>query len=336
MPQSEIDLLESDGHINTITQLLKFIEKYSDKTAICINESEKTYRELLDDVAKTRSYLIKNQIHKGDIVGIQMDNEYLFVVMFLAVTTIGAVAEIFPNQMPINLVQMIYKYHQLKLLIYSNRLSSIYDNFPFKTVCANNATNNQSAPPIEVKPEDLAALYFTSGTIAKPKSVMLTHKNLMRGMTNGAYGFSKILFVKYLTVIPFFHVFGLVRNLLTLLYTGSANYLCNDFKNFLPDLQKVNPDIVCVTPAMLEMICHFGKQDIKLLGNHLKTIVVGGATVSPILLEQANTLGIYTCQGYGLTETANLVCGNRFPNKNPNSVGEIFNFQEIKLVAKEL
>jgi long-chain acyl-CoA synthetase len=336
MPQNEIDWLESNGHINTINQYCDFLQRYSLHTAISGNSFKKTYQELLDDVGKARKYLFRNQINKGDIVGVQMSNEYLFVVMFLAITTIGAVIDVFPTQMPISLIQMFYQQHKLKLLIHSSHLNSLYVRFDFNHVCANDVTDNEFAPPIENNPNDLAALYFTGGTIGKPKSVMLTHKNLMRGMTNGAYGFNKILGLKYLTIIPFFHVFGLVRSLLTVLYTGSENYLCEDFKSFLPNLKLVNPNLVCITPALLEMICYFGKQDIKLLGSSLQTIVVGGATTPPNLLEQANALGIYTCQGYGLTETSNLVSGNRFSAKNPSSVGEIFDFQEIKIVNQEL
>jgi long-chain acyl-CoA synthetase len=316
--------------------LLKFIERYRDRIAVSNKEFKKTYKELLIDISKARSYLIKQQIKQNDIVALQMNNEYLFIVLFLAITSLGAIADVFPNQMPINLVQTIYSHHKIKLIIYSEYLKNNYVNFPFKSISANNATDDQLAPPIEVDSNSLAALYFTGGTIGKPKAVMMSHKNLMRGMTNGAFGFKRILYVKYLTVIPFFHIFGLVRNLLTPLFTGSENYLCEDFKSFLPNMSLVNPNIICITPSLLEMICYFGKQNIKSIGTELEAIVVGGATVSSNLMKQANDLKIYTCQGYGLTETANLVCGNRFPNENPTSVGQIFDFQEIKIVNNEL
>jgi long-chain acyl-CoA synthetase len=328
--------LEANGHINTINQLLNFIDKYGKKIAISSVQIQKTYHELLQDVGKARNYLSKNGIKKGNLVGVQMDNEYLFIVIFLAITTIGAIANVFPVQMPNQLVKNIYQKHKLKLLIYSKRLAETYTNFALNIISANDVTDIQPTLSVEVQANDLAALYFTGGTIGKPKAVMLTHKNLMRGMTNGAYGFSKILHLKYLTIIPFFHVFGLVRSMLTPLYTGSENYLCTDFNSFLPNLKITNPNLICITPAMLEMVCFFGQQDMNLIGNNLKTIVVGGANVPSNLLSQANTLGIYTCQGYGLTETANLVSGNRFPKKNPNSVGEIFDFQEIKIVNREL
>jgi long-subunit acyl-CoA synthetase (AMP-forming) len=336
MSQDEIDSLESAGHIDTIPQLLKFIERYDDRIAISNKQFKKTYKELLTDIGKTRSFLIKQQIKQNDIVALQMNNEYLFAVIFLAITSLGATADVFPSQMPINLVQAIYSHHKIKLLIYSDSLKNNYVNFPFNTINANNAIDNQLAPSIEVNSNNLAALYFTGGTIGRPKAVMMSHKNLMRGMTNGAFGFKRILYIKYLTIIPFFHIFGLVRNLLTPLFTGSENYLCEDFKSFLPNLSLVNPNIVCITPTLLEMICHFGKQNIKSIGTGLETIVVGGATVSSHLMKQANELKLYTCQGYGLTETANLVCGNRFPNEYPTSVGQIYDFQEIKIINDEL
>jgi long-subunit acyl-CoA synthetase (AMP-forming) len=155
-------------------------------------------------------------------------------------------------------------------------------------------------------------------------------------MVNGAYGFPKILHLNYLTVIPFFHIFGLVRSLLTPLYTGSNNYICDEPKNFIHNFSIAHPDITCITPSLLEVICFFGEQNKQLLGGKLKFIVCGGAHIPQSLLIRAAKLGIYASSGYGSTETTNLVSGNRFSLKRPHSVGYLFPHQKIKIVNGEL
>jgi long-chain acyl-CoA synthetase len=286
------------------------------------------------DIKASRNFLIKKQIKKGDVIGIQMPNEYLFIVILLAIISIGAIANVFPTQISSEVLEKIYQQYQIKLLICSNKEDQKTSSF--NTVTANEIYDNQLLPFVDtIAQNDLAVLYFTGGTTSQPKVVKLTHKNLMRGMTNGAYGFSKIMHLKYLTVIPFYHVFGLVRSALTPLYTGSENYLGN-FSDVLKELTIVDPDIICTVPAMLEMICFFAKKDINILGKKHKTVVVGGAEINPILLKEANKLGIYACSGYGLTETTNLVSGSRFEAENASTAGHLFDFQEIKIVNHEL
>jgi long-chain acyl-CoA synthetase len=188
----------------------------------------------------------------------------------------------------------------------------------------------------EVNENDVAAFYMTGGTVNFPKTVILTHRNLTRGMANGAYGYKTVLYQRHYAIIPFFHIFGLVRGLLTVMYTGGENYLCADFKNIMKDLPLCQPTFLVLTPGLVEMICFYGTKDLQLVGGHINTIICGGAPISIPLLKKANALGIFTCPGYGLTESSNLTSGNRFPNEKPQSMGHLFPHQEIKIVNQEI
>src|SRR5215469_11267973 len=82
-----------------------------------------------------------------------------------------------------------------------------------------------SAPPdlraTCLRPEDLAALLYTSGTTADPKGVMLTHANLM-GEAEAVFGWVQIgPGDALLGVLPLFHALAQMANLLLPLVSGS-------------------------------------------------------------------------------------------------------------------
>ena len=74
-----------------------------------------------------------------------------------------------------------------------------------------------------------------------------------------------------------------------------------------------------------------------MLGDSLKYIIAGAAAVSPYLIKEYETqLGVKLLQGYGLTESANLVSGNPESLRKPDSVGLPYPHQEFKIVDGEL
>ena len=141
----------------------------------------------------------------------------------------------------------------------------------------------------------------------------------------------------YVSLIPFTHVFGLIRNLLTGLYTGSKVYTTPDMKQLFKTIKIANPTILVLVPALAEIFLKLSKEvGMGILGNNLKVVIAGGAHVSPYLTLEFNKLGIHFCPGYGLTESANLVSGNPEPTYKPRSIGKFYPNQQYKIVDNEL
>jgi long-chain acyl-CoA synthetase len=67
------------------------------------------------------------------------------------------------------------------------------------------------------------------------------------------------------------------------------------------------------------------------LGGRLHLIPTGGAPLAPELARIFVGLGLPILQGYGLTETAPMLSGNRFDDNDPLSVGKAFDGIELKL-----
>lgn len=297
----------------------------------------RSYNQLLSDVEKAQEWLLQNNLKKQDVVALQFNHEYLFVVYFLAITSLGAIAAVLPTAMPNNLVSMVCKLNSFNMLIHSDGINCETQTIPTHNVKNIHwPTTKSIRQQLNIETNEIAAYYFTGGTVGKPKIVSLSHRNLTRGMINGAYGFNTILFQTYYSIIPFFHIFGLIRGMLTVLFTGSNNCLGSSPKNITTELPIYKPTFMIITPSLLELVCYLATQSIEAIGGKLTNVVVGGAVVGANLLAKANKLGIYTTPGYGLTESSNLVCGNRFPLKHEGSMGHQYPYQELKIVEGEL
>jgi len=67
------------------------------------------------------------------------------------------------------------------------------------------------------------------------------------------------------------------------------------------------------------------------LGGRLRTAVSGGAALAPDIARMFVGLGLPVVQGYGLTETSPIVCGNKLNNNFPDSVGQPIRNVQVKL-----
>lgn len=159
----------------------------------------------------------------------------------------------------------------------------------------------------------------------------------MQGTVNGCYGISPVFGQRYMLVLPLSHVFGLIRNLMTSLYTGSTMWICTNNKDMFRDIQVFKPTVLVFVPALAEMSLSLSKQfGRNMLGEELKYIICGAAAVAPYLIEEYDKIGVNLLQGYGLTESANLVSGNPESLKYPDSIGFPYPNQEFKVVDGEL
>ena len=137
--------------------------------------------------------------------------------------------------------------------------------------------------------------------------------------------------------LPLSHVFGLIRNLLASLNTGSTIFICRNNQDMFRDIAYFKPTILVIVPALAEMALALSKKFRRnMLGDSLKYIICGAASVPPYLIKEYAALGIDLYPGYGLTESSNLVSGNVSPLEKPDSVGLPYPNQELKIVDGEL
>src|SRR5262249_49036136 len=151
----------------------------------------------------------------------------------------------------------------------------------------------------------LGELFYTSGTSANPKGVMLTHRNIYLHALSAALNHNTGSETVELHTIPLFHANGWgVAHSLT--FAGGTHVMMEKFdppEGFrLIERERVHSCSLVPTMATALVNCpERPKYDL----SSLKRITIGGAASSPTLVREVEQkIGCLCYSGYGLTETA--------------------------------
>ena len=219
----------------------------------------------------------------------------------------------------------------------------------------------------EVDNEVMSILIFTSGTMGKPKGVMLSQRNVCSELMIAPTTFELRPDDVYLSFLPLHHTYECTCCFLMAIYKGSAVAFCQGLKYITKNLKEVRPTMMLAVPALYEKLYHTiwknarksGKEkalqnalrinritkkvgidlgaklfkDIRdVFGGRMKTLICGGAKIDPQILDGLREFGFNTLQGYGLTEAAPMGAFNPQDAPNSRSVGVPFPGQDIKTI----
>ena len=337
--KEDFDKLKLYGNITLL--LDDVVAQFKDYIALRWKEREVDYYSFNQDVGKLRHLLIAKGIKKGDHVGTMFRNEYDFVVSFFAIVTLGAVASIMPSNLANTAIKGLILKFDLKMIIYNEDAKENVKDINNVIKLSYEDLYNHNLSYIDGDdslPKDTpACIVFTGGTTGSPKGALLSHINLCRGALNGCYVSGKVFHLKYVSLIPFTHVFGLVKNLLSNFVSGSSLYMVKEPSTFVKEMIIAKPEVMVLTPALARLVLNiinlYGKDA---FGPDFKDIIAGGAAVPPELVLAFKDIGIRVSPGYGLTESANLVSGNGSSYNKPASVGIVYPEQEVKIVDGEI
>jgi long-chain acyl-CoA synthetase len=216
---------------------------------------------------------------------------------------------------------------------------------------------------INIGADDLATLIYTSGTTGFSKGVMLTNHNLatnvkqcydVEPLENGEV---------FLSILPLSHTLeNTVGLLLPITYGASIHYVEKPptASVLVPALKKVRPTYMLTVPLVIEKIFKSqvkgkvdgsallrvlykwsgfrkffhklaGKKLYATFGGRLKFFGIGGAKLDESTDKFLKESGFPYAIGYGLTETAPLLCGVRPQYTRVQSTGKPVNGVEIKI-----
>lgn len=324
-------------YLPTVNDLINFIYDYGELTALCDSRKTVTYSELCQNIGYRRSFLENNDIPKGARVAIFDKNSINAVELFLAVTTSGRTAIILPQALNKEALSGVIKKFEIDSVFCGEELMPLTDGIDVNSYPASSSGGSFTAADSSVNASSLAAIFFTGGTTGAPKGAMLTHGALMRGAFNGIFMTGGTMHKRYYAMLPLSHVFGMIRGMLSCLYTGSSVYVCENMQAVFRELPVIKPTTMVLVPGLVELLLGVAKTKGKgALGGCLETIISGAANVPPRLMKSFKEFGINLLAGYGLTETANLVSGNADTAEKPDSVGIIYPETEYKVVDGEL
>nr|QTO31276.1 4-coumarate-CoA ligase [Ocimum kilimandscharicum] len=191
--------------------------------------------------------------------------------------------------------------------------------------------------PVEVRQDDVAAIFFSSGTTGLVKGVVLTHRNLIASTAN--YYFvhkerSSPVVGIYMT--PYFHIFGFHYCLKSVALTETVVVMGRfELAKMLKSMEDYRvTNLAVVPPIVVAMVKSNLTQKFDL--GSLEAVGCGAAPLGIDLMEvfAQKFPKIHLYQGYGMTETS----GAAFRAINPQeyakrgSVGKLIGTNEAKIV----
>ena len=335
IPQEELANLP---YLPTIPELLEKVEHdYAQKPAVSDTVNTYSYHDFYQRIGRRRAYINSLNLPKNAHIAVFDRNSINAMELFFAITTAGYVVMMLPAGLPEPaILGSIKKFN----------INAMFVRDEFKPLCQKadiplldtNAMSDDFAPMATIAKDDLAAIYFTGGTTGIPKGVMLSHGAIMRGAYNGIFMPTSVLKEhRYIAMLPFSHIFGIVRGFLSCIYTGALIYSCEDMKAMFGKIPMIKPTCLVLVPGLAEMLLNIAKmKGVGFLGGCLEIVISGAANVPPKLIAEFGKLNIKLLGGYGLTEGANLTSGNADVDTHPESVGKAYPGQELKLVNGEL
>ena len=145
-------------------------------------------------------------------------------------------------------------------------------------------------------------LFFTSGTTASSKAVVLTDRSLLAAAYNGSCMLALSPDDTLLCLLPLNHVFGFVCGLLWGMECGAPVALGRGARYYTLDFEFYKPTVLSVVPLLLSFLVQH-----KLMNSELRLVLVGAGDCSRQLLSSVLQQGVQVSFGYGLTETSSGV-----------------------------
>ncbi|MGQ0568236.1 MAG: long-chain-fatty-acid--CoA ligase [Armatimonadota bacterium] len=193
-----------------------------------------------------------------------------------------------------------------------------------------------------VSQEDPAVLQYTGGTTGVPKAATLTHRNLVCNCIQGRTWLSDLKEgqERILSVVPFFHVFGLTVCMNLSVAIGAANIMLLmklfDVKTVVDAVPKYRPTVFPGVPAMylaINQLRHIEKYDLK----SIRACVSGSAPLPGEVQKRFEELtGGRITEGFGMSEASPMTHANPiYGTRKGASIGIPLPSTDAKIVDAE-
>ncbi len=171
------------------------VEKYRGRIAIKsqVTGEKWTYEQLRENSRRVAGTLLGQGVHKGDRIAIISNNNPGFVAADLGTLMCGGISVPIDQELrPENLLRDYFELVKPTLVLvdpaYESKAKK-YSDAPVITICSA-LQGSPLIPEVEVMPDDLSTIIFSSGTSAVSerafKAVMLSHDNLFSNIESTA------------------------------------------------------------------------------------------------------------------------------------------------------
>ncbi len=308
--------------------LKKALNLYPTRVAVVDCDRSFTYAQIGDRVAGLARFFQAQTIQPQDRISILEVNSHAFLETYYAAAGIGAILNPLNYRLAPREVAYILRDSGTRWLVTGSRFASLVkgileEDTPLEGVVwigntpdaspgvscfsFDEAIKSHTGPfePVTVQDDDVAHLYYTSGTTGQPKGVMLTHKNVCLHALGTIAELKLVDSDHWGHIAPMFHLADAWATF-AVTWVGGRHVMVGQFETetVMAAIEQQRITLSNLIPTMLNlMIKHpkVGEFDY----SSLRVILSGGAPIAPQVVK--NITEVFHCdyiQTYGMTETS--------------------------------
>jgi acyl-CoA synthetase (AMP-forming)/AMP-acid ligase II len=308
--------------------LKKAIKFFPQKEAIRCGGKRWTYQAFYDRINRLSHCLKGLGIGKEDKVALLLPNCHCFLEAYYGIAQIGAISVPINYRLSPQEIAFIFQDSESKVVIadpvFWKQIDPIRgevvgiqkvlwtgeemiygegNDLSYEKALGESESKELSLPPLTG--EDIAQIYYTSGTTGRPKGVMLSHKNVY---THALGTIAEIQLTDrdvWIHVAPLFHLADAWATW-AITWVGGTHVLVREFdpKVVLETIEREKVTLTNLIPTMLNLMVNHpevGRFDY----SSLRVLLSGGAPIAPEVVRKiVETFKCDYIQTYGMTETS--------------------------------
>jgi len=243
-------------------QIAEFSKKTPNAIAIYYEDKEISYKELIDRSNKYTQWFLNNNLSKGDVIALMMENRPEFLACWIGITQAGGTVALINTNLSGQPLDYSLSISQANNLILGSELSESFSTASDKTKSnfktwiqgdyndsnyfedmnkyLNDLSANKPEFDYKVTNDDDALYIYTSGTTGNPKAAKISHKRLRLMMLGFKGAVQPNKNDRVYNVLPLYHSAGGVIAVGLALTSGASLVLKRKFSvnEFWDDVHK--------------------------------------------------------------------------------------------------
>ena len=320
------------------------------RVALVVADRSFTYEELDARAARFAGVLASEGVGAGDRVAALLSNGNSYVEALFACARLGAILVPLSYRLAAPEIEFMVNDSGSTALVYGEEWAHLVGAFRRTTgmkaafvVGSGDDPSYEDALaaaepvvfPRAVSPDDVLAIFYTSGTTGQPKGAMLTHGNFFWTNLNMIFSLGFFQDERTLVVLPMFHVGGWNANALATFLCGGTVVLERAFEpgRTLSLFAEQRITSMLGVPTIYGMLADhpsFASTDL----SSVRALLCGGAPLPVSLIRRYSDRGIPFIQGYGLTEAAPncLILPPEDAERKAGAAGRPYFYADVRVV----